>query len=1724
MAEKKSLNLVTTKSLVISFLLVIPVSSFSTGGGEESCVTLRPNHDVNRPQTSPPPYTLQVSRTTFSPGDIITVTVAPEPNNIGAQTYRGISLQARRTDTSLRAIGSWVIPNSNFQYINCLNSPQGTLTHTTSADKTLPMNFQWASPVDSSGDVIFTATLVQNFDIFWADFRSQIVQDVTVQPELPTITCPMDIRVPRQPGASGSNVAWVAPTCVDATDGQPLVVNCSPTSNSFFITGVTSVTCFCTSPQQAMTTCTFTVTVESPPVIICPSVMQMIAQGNNVGAFVTWNAPSCIDAEEGLLDATCDRNSGSFFLAPQTTVTCTCTDMDGSEATCDFMVDLTNLNTGPSINCPPPVQVSSVAGNFGITVPFTTPTCTDAETLPNFLSVTCNPQSGTLFPIGTNTVICTCTDEGGLMDSCMIRVVVTDVNPPQIVCPPDVTVQSQPNNGGNFASWPSPTCMDLETPSDLTIICDPPSGAFFPNTGVNVVSCNCTDGSGSVSSCTLNVNIQVVNTPPTIMCPQIEGVPSLSGNIGNTVSWPLPSCTDLQDVPTMLSVTCLPQSGDFFVGTGIMQAQCTCIDTGSLSDQCTINVEIVAENIPPTIGNCPQAPVTVESQPNNAGAEVVFSTPTCTDSDQGVMPVVVCDPASGSFLQGIGSRTGTCTCTDLAGDTSQCTFSIIINEANTPPVIVCPPRVIVESLQGNTGNNAVWTDPTCTDTEQVDGSLVVTCNPMTGSFFTGVGDNTVTCTCTDNGGEVDTCAFVVTIEQANTPPTINCPGPVVIAAPMNNNGNVAQMVGVTCTDTGGDDATLTVTCTALSNLIFGNNIVNCECSDSTGLSDTCTFGVTIQAPNTPPRITCPAPVTVSSLANNVGNTVSWADPTCTDVEQDDITLTINCNPMAGSFFSGVQSNSVTCTCTDNGGLSDTCVFTVTVETANTPPVISCPAPVTVTSLANNVGNTASWADPTCTDVEQNDITLTINCNPVSGSFFSGVQSNSVTCTCTDNGGLSDTCVFTVTVETANTPPVITCPAPVTVTSLANNVGNTASWADPTCTDVEQNGITLTINCNPVSGSFFSGVQSNSVTCTCTDNGGLSDTCVFTVTVETANTPPVITCPAPVTVTSLANNVGNTASWADPTCTDVEQNGITLTINCNPVSGSFFSGVQSNSVTCTCTDNGGLSDTCVFTVTVETANTPPVITCPAPVTVTSLANNVGNTASWADPTCTDSEQNDITLAINCNPVSGSFFSGVQSNSVTCTCTDNGGLSDTCVFTVTVETANTPPVITCPAPVTVTSLANNVGNTASWSDPTCTDSEQNDVTLALNCNPVSGSFFSGVQSNSVTCTCTDNGGLSDTCVFTVTVETANAPPVITCPAPVTVDSLENNVGNTASWADPTCTDSEQNDVTLAINCNPVSGSFFSGVQSNSVTCTCTDNGGLSDTCVFTVTVQPPSTAPVITCPAPVTVTSLANNVGNTASWADPTCTDLDQNDITLAINCNPVSGSFFSGVQSNSVTCTCTDNGGLSDTCVFTVTVETANTPPVITCPGPVIVSSLANNVGNTASWADPTCTDLDQNDITLALNCNPVSGSFFSGVQSNSVTCTCTDNGGLSDSCVFTVTVQPANSPPVITCPAPVTVDSLANNVGNTASWADPTCTDLDQNDMTLAINCNPVSGSFFSGVQSNSVTCTCTDNGGLSDSCVFTVTVQPPSTTPVITCPAPVTVTSLANNVGNTAS
>lgn len=95
-------------------------------------------------------------------------------------------------------------------------------------------------------------------------------------------------------------------------------------------------------------------------------------------------------------------------------------------------------------------------------------------------------------------------------------------------------------------------------------------------------------------------------------------------------------------------------------------------------------------------------------------------------------------------------------------------------------------------------------------------------------------------------------------------------------------------------------------------------------------------------------------------------------------------------------------------------------------------------------------------------------------------------------------------------------------------------------------------------------------------------------------------------------------------------------------------------------------------------------------------------------------------------------------------------------DTCSFKVIVTDAQ-PPVITCPANITLSNEPGQCGAVATYS-VTATDNCSSTVTVS----PVSGSFFP-VGTTTVNATATDGSGNTSTCSFTVTVNDVE-PPVI------------------------------------------------------------------------------------------------------------------------------------------------------------------------------------------------------------------------------------------------------------------------------------------------------------------------------------------------------------------------
>src|SRR5207253_715272 len=157
----------------------------------------------------------------------------------------------------------------------------------------------------------------------------------------------------------------------------------------------------------------------------------------------------------------------------------------------------------------------------------------------------------------------------------------------------------------------------------------------------------------------------------------------------------------------------------------------------------------------------------------------------------------------------------------------------------------------------------------------------------------------------------------------------------------------------------------------------------------------------------------------------------------------------------------------------------------------------------------------------------------------------------VSCSATDTSTNTGNCTFTVTV-TDTTPPVITCPAPVTHGTDPGVCNAKVTYSNATAVD-NCPGVGTPV-CTPASGTTFQkGVTT--VSCTVTDAANnQSLPCTFTVTVNDTQAP-TVTCPANVIVSNTAGQCTGVATYANATATD-NCPGVG-TASCVPASGSTF---------------------------------------------------------------------------------------------------------------------------------------------------------------------------------------------------------------------------------------------------------------------------------------------------------------------------------------------------------------------------------------------------------------------------------------------------------------------------------------------------------------------------------------------------------------------------------------
>ncbi len=229
----------------------------------------------------------------------------------------------------------------------------------------------------------------------------------------------------------------------------------------------------------------------------------------------------------------------------------------------------------------------------------------------------------------------------------------------------------------------------------------------------------------------------------------------------------------------------------------------------------------------------------------------------------------------------------------------------------------------------------------------------------------------------------------------------------------------------------------------------GATTVRVEATDINGLTNECTFEVTI-TDSQAPSIACPANITANASQDTCQASVSVGQANATD----------NC---AVASLAGVRSDSqalgapypagvttITWTAEDAAGNVAACAQTVTVND-NQAPTITCPGNITTSAPADTCAANVTFQATARDNCSIASIAYSVGQTEITSPHAFSAGLTTVAAVATDAQGNTSTCRFNVTVND-NQAPTITCPADIIQDAPAGQSGATVEVGVPQTSD------------------------------------------------------------------------------------------------------------------------------------------------------------------------------------------------------------------------------------------------------------------------------------------------------------------------------------------------------------------------------------------------------------------------------------------------------------------------------------------------------------------------------------------------------------------------------------------------------------------------------------------------------------------------------------------------
>ncbi|MAZ72967.1 MAG: hypothetical protein CMC70_07445 [Flavobacteriaceae bacterium] len=574
-------------------------------------------------------------------------------------------------------------------------------------------------------------------------------------------------------------------------------------------------------------------------------------------------------------------------------------------------------------------------------------------------------------------------------------------NPPEITCPANVTISTDPGTCEASYSFIPPTATDPEG-GTVTVVqtMGPPSPGPFP-LGTTIIEFTATNDTAPNETATCQYTVTVEdNEAPTVSCP---GDQNESFNANCSFILPdytgLASATDSCDPNPTITQT--PAPGSTITGTTTITITAT--DAGTNSDSCNFDV-ILTDTTAPAL-SCPV------NQNESVGPNCMFTIPDYTNlataTDNCGTVTLTQTPAPGTIVA-IGTTAITLEATDGTNSTS-CNFNVIV-EDTTPPVTSCLNITIELDAMGmasiTTGNIDGGTSDNCGVNSISLSQTEFDCSD--------VGVNQVTLLVTDDSGNTSSCVALVTV-QDNIAPIAICQNITITL----EEGEVE--IDPIDIDNGSNDAcgiqslSLDIDSFDCSNL--GDNDVILTVTDENGNVSTCTAVVTVEETASPPVAVCQN-ITIPLLEDGTATLQAEAlnggslGLGCTGTFSVDLD-TFDCSDIGDPI-------QVVLTVTNPNGVTDSCTaFVHVVDSLD--PEIFCPDDQVIPegntpyTLPDYVASGEVFAEDNCINF------TTIEQFPPAGTILEAGAYN-ISFIATDPSGNEDTCFFALTIEgTLGTP-------------------------------------------------------------------------------------------------------------------------------------------------------------------------------------------------------------------------------------------------------------------------------------------------------------------------------------------------------------------------------------------------------------------------------------------------------------------------------------------------------------------------------------------------------------------------------------------------------------------------------------------------------------------------------------------------------------------------------